>query len=149
MEVVVGAAIMVLVFLSLVSAYAMYLRGGLANPNRIQAALLAEEGIEALKYLRDGSWNTNINSLTIGSPYYLDFSAGTWKATTTPSSIDGKFARTFVLNSVMRNASSDIVLSGGTNDTGARLAKVSVSWHSADGTITSNISSYIFNLYGN
>ena len=41
------------------------------NTARIQASFLAEEGIEAVKTLRNASWNTNIKNLTLGTRYYL------------------------------------------------------------------------------
>ena len=52
-EVVVGAAIMLLIVFGVVSTYLFYLRISISNPLRVKATLMAEEGIEVLKFLRD------------------------------------------------------------------------------------------------
>jgi hypothetical protein len=148
-EVVVGAAIVTLVVISLLATYGLYLTQGLENVGRVQAALISEEGIEALKFMRDASWTTNIVPLTASSTYYLVYSGGIWDSTTSPVMIDGKFVRTFTLYNVSRDTNSNIVTSGGTNDPGTKKATVSVSWRISTGTTTKQVSTYLFDLYGN
>ena len=146
-EVIVAAAILVLVVLSLVSAYLFSLREGLGVTQRVQAPLLAEEGIEAMKWLRDGGWSTNITPLSPGSTYYLVATSSVWQATTSPSMLFGKFQRTMTLYNVNRDTNGDIVSSGGVLDAGTKKVVVTVSWFSAGGTTTRTISTYLTNLF--
>lgn len=114
----------------------------------VQASFLAEEGVEALKILRDKGWQDNIASLNAGADYYLEFDGTSWKATATGQMIDGFFTRKFVLENVYRDADDDITESG-TEDDGSRKATVSVSWQGRNGTTTKNISTYLTDIFSN
>ncbi len=120
------------------------------NGRAIQAAYLAEEGVEALKLMRDNGWQTKIAALTPGTSYYFEFSSGLWKSTTTNTYIDGIYERKFVLSQVRRNATTkDIVTSGGAIDASTTQATVSVSWRGQNGTTTKSIATYLVNLFDN
>ncbi len=148
-EVVVAAAIVAIVSLSLISAFILHLRAGLAVPERIQSTLLVEEGIEALKFLRDGSWDTNIAPLALDTTYYFYATSTTYEATTTEQVSLNKFYRTFVLSAVLRNSDGIIVDTGGTVDDGSRRIDVSVSWLTQNGTTTKTFTTYLTNLFLN
>ncbi len=148
-EVVIAAAIITLVVLGLMSAFTLHFRIGLDTSGRIQGALLAEEGVEAFKFLRDESWTNRIAPLSTATTYYLATTSTGWEATTTKKTDLGKFVRTAVLNSVNRDASGFIVSSGGTTDSGTRQIVITVSWPTASGTTTRSITTYLTNLYSN
>lgn len=146
-EVLVAAAIIVLVVLSLVSAYLLYFRAGLEVVGRVQATLLAEEAVEAIKFLRDDSWASNIAPLSLGQPYYLVATSSTWQTTTTPALLLGKFDRTVRFYSVNRDGNGNIVSSGGVLDSGTRKAVVTLWWPTAGGSTTRAISTYVSDLF--
>ena len=148
-EVIVAASIILIFVSSLVTAYNLYLRMASSHGNKISAALLSEEGIEAVKMFRDESWDDNISTLIPDADYYLYFDGSTWVPTTTEIYIDGTYDRSFRLSEVYRDSSSDIIASGGSIDPDTRLVKVSVSWSERNSTTTKSISAYITNLFGN
>jgi len=143
-EVIVGSAI-ILVFVSALSvAMSLYVSILPERINNIQAEFLAKEGVEAVKYLRNESWDNNIATLSNDTDYYLDFSGGTWSLSTTANTIDGTFTRTIVFLDVYRDGNNDIA-SSGTLDPDARRLLVTVSWNSESETIET----YITDILGN
>ena len=111
-----------------------------------QAALLLEEGAEAIKIIRATNWGT-ISGFTNGIDYYPTFAGGTWVMSTTPNTIDNFFTRKVAFSSVSRDASSNIVSSGGTLDSGTKLATITVSWATPSGSITKTLQLYVSNIY--
>lgn len=148
-EVLVAVSIILVFLTALIGAYNIYLRLAFTNSDTAKAAYLSEEGLEAVKLLRDSSWTTNISSLSTTASYYLIFSSGQWNATTTQVFVDNKFDRKFTAGDVFRDSSSDIVTSGGTLDPSTRLVTVSVSWFSHGATTTKTMSTYLTNLFLN
>src|SRR3989344_2551092 len=148
-EVLVAAAIIVLIVLSLFSAFTLFLRIGLDVPSMVGATLLAEEGVEAVKYMRDGGWNQNIAPLILGTPYYLATTSISWTVTATPRLDLGKFTRTVRFYAVNRDSSGTIVSSGGTLDSGTRKVVVDVWWPTASGSTTRFVSTYLTNFLNN
>lgn len=155
MEIVVGTAIISMSLVGLVTAFNVFVRAGLSNTNKTQATYIMEEGIEALRYLRDGGWSSNISSLSKGTPYYFTFDGSNWGTTITKALIDNKFDRTVVLKDVYRrNSDDDIVdISSGdpkTLDPDTIQATVDVSW-SGSGIASGNVNAtlYLTNFFDN
>ena len=98
---------------------------------RTQASYLLEEGQEATKIIRDGSWN-NVSSLVNGTTYYLSWNGSSWVLNTTASTIES-FNRTVMFDGVYRDINDDITTSGGTLDTKTRKVTVLVSWITSTG----------------
>ncbi|MEK7081696.1 MAG: hypothetical protein AAB537_01150 [Patescibacteria group bacterium] len=144
-EVIVGAAITTLILSGLIATYNLYFRTALTNLRHVQAAFLAEESAETLRFLRDGSW-TNLSSLTVGTNYYLTFYNGNWQATTSNLFVEGIFERKFVLNNVYRDASDDIAPTG-TLDPNTRKVTVSIAWSAGVATTTKSLNFYLTNLF--
>jgi len=117
--------------------------------SRLQAAFLAEEGMEAVKIIRDESWQSGIDSLQAGLNYYLIFNGSAWNATSSPVLVDDVFERTFAVENVGRDANDDIIELGGINDHDTKKIVVSVSWRGRNGTTTESMSTYITNLFSN
>jgi type II secretory pathway pseudopilin PulG len=111
-EIIIGASIISLSMVGLITAFNLFIRAGLTNTDKIQAIYLLEESSEVFRYIRDGGWTTNINSLSKNTPYYLVLENSNWSATTTQALIDETFNRTITIYDVYRrNSDSDIVAS--------------------------------------
>ncbi len=147
-EAVVGISLFALVITGLAGAYFYYLRNVFKLTQTIQGSYLAEEGIEAIRSMRDNGWSASFNVYVPGTTYYFEWSGSKWLATTVPTTTDGIFYRKFTVETVERNASDDIVASGGTVDSGTKKATVVVSWPSQNGTTTATTSTYFTNLFG-
>jgi len=150
-EILIAVFIFSIVLSSLVVASNMYISGAGDSLKSAKAAYFAEEGIEAVKTIRDVSW-TNITGLSTSTTYYLIFNTASstnyfWATTTTATSTDG-FTRKITVSNVNRDSSGHIS-SGGTIDTSTKLITVSVSWLSKNGTTTKSLSTYMTNIVGN
>ncbi|MEN9614213.1 MAG: hypothetical protein RLZZ347_520 [Candidatus Parcubacteria bacterium] len=150
-EIVVGSAIIGVVFVSMIATYATYVKASFQNASTIKATYLAEEGVEAIKSMRDRGWGTAISGLTASTTYYLDFSSGYWKSTTTPEVVDSSYQRSFVLFPVYRDGNSDITSSGGTLDSDTKKAVVTVTVvpPAIGATTTKTLSAYVLNIFKN
>ena len=149
-EVIVSVGILTIIMVGLISTFNYYVGAGTKSTEKIQGSLLAEETLEALRYMRDGGWS-NLGTLTTGTSYYLEFSGTFWKATSTQIIIDGTFEQTFVVDDVYRRDSDhDIVpLSSGdakTLDPDTLLVTASIL---TNGATTTEIATYMTNLFQN
>lgn len=149
-EVVLGAALILGAVTVLVSVNTIYFKAASSNIKSVKAQLLLEEGVEAIRTIRDGGWTTHIANLTNGTTYYLSFNTSTnlWSITTTPQYVEGVL-RSFVLSAVNRDSNDDIVTSGGSSDSGTRKVVVNVAWVGYSGTSTDSFSTYISNVFKN
>jgi len=146
-EVVVSVSIITASILGIVGAYSLYVKTVLSNTERLQSTFLAEEGIEAIRYLRDNNWADTLGSWSSSNVYYLVFSGGEWEATTAPQAyIDGKFLRSFVMGDVFRDTNDDIAVSG-TLDPGTKLITVNVEWATGNSTTTKSSQVYFSDIF--
>jgi Tfp pilus assembly protein PilV len=145
LEIVVGVAILSGALLVLIGLFANLLRLSATNLRQVQAGLLAQEGVEAVRLFRDTAW-ANVANLTPGKSYALYFTGSAWATSTTPVLVNGLFDRRVVVSGVCRNANSDIAACG-TNDPDAKYVTVSVAWRVGAATTTRAISFYTFNLF--
>lgn len=150
-EILIGAAIIVTGILALIIAFNSFFAFALANDRNVQAAYLAEEGLEAMTFLRDGSYTGNIAPLSTSANYYLawDSAANSWETTTTPQYVDGVFLRSITLAPVYRDENGNIVSSDGTLDPNTRLVTVTLHYFQGSGTTTQSMSTYLTNFYDN
>lgn len=157
-EVVVGAAIIAAVLIGTVAVFHYFLQSGLATTTKLQAAFLAEEGIEAARSIRDRSWS-EFDALS-GGTYHLAFGSN-WQATSTEQLIDGTFTRTVTIEDAYRRTSDDDIVPESSLDPKAvdsetKRVSVTVSWgtttetHAAfeDGTTDGNLASFPSNNAG-
>ena len=149
-ETLIGAAIISIILFSL-SQIAQFALKTVDGANlKLRSAYLAEEGVEAVRVIRDTGWTEKISSLNLNKDYYPKFSSGTWTLDAIPQPlIDGTFDRRVVFSSVHRGAGDDIVPSGGVLDPNAKKVKVSVSWSNRGRMASTIISTYITNLFSN
>jgi prepilin-type N-terminal cleavage/methylation domain-containing protein len=115
---------------------------------QVQASMLAEEGVEVVKIIRDNGWSS-FSGLSLNTNYYLSFDNNwrVWTISTTPvDPIDGIFTRTIMFSSVSRDSNDDIA-SSGSLDSGTRKVRVTVSWLSSGVTLSKNITFYLTNIF--
>ncbi len=122
----------------------------------IQSGFLLEEGVEAVKLLRDESWSGRIATLTNGTTYYLLWNGIKWTSTTTRQMVENVFTRSFTVRAVYRDNTGplttfdNIITSGGALDVGTKKVVVSVTWPVKGGAIsTSTAETYITNIFNN
>ena len=148
MEIVIGTAIISLSLVGLVTAFNVFMRTGFSNTNKIQAAYIMEEGVEAVRYLRDSGWSSNISALTSGVPYYLLFDGSDWDTTLTKVLIDNKFERNVTIADVYRRDSDDDIVDVSsadpkTLDSNTIKGTVKVSWEGS-GSAQNEISTVVY-----
>ena len=146
-EAVVASAIALVVITGIIGTFSYTYRAAINNRQSVQAAFVEEEGLEAVRVLRDNGWTTNIASQTPSATAYLAFTNGEWGLTTTNTFIDEMFERKVVFSNVYRDTNKNIVASGGTLDPNIRLVTVSVSWSSRGATTTRSLSTYLANVF--
>ncbi len=147
-EILIASAIILLTVLTLLGTHALYLKSALANTNSLKATYLAQEGLEAARFLRDVSWENQIEGLSLGTNYYAGLAGSAWTLSTTASNIDN-FSRTLIFNQVERNVNGDIVASGGSVDPNTKLVTATVSWSQNGSQKSVSLSTYLTNLYDN
>jgi len=131
LEIVIAVAIISAAFFSVLQVSAFTLKVMQARNDKAKALAYAQEGIEAVRNIRDGGWTANISGLTFGATYYLTTSGSQWVLTgTNPGVLGGKFTRTVVLANVSRDINDNIVTSGGTDDPKTKKVTATVSWGS-------------------
>lgn len=145
-EIVVAASIISVALLAILGIANKAIVTSQRSLNTYMASTLLEEGVEAVRTIRDGSWS-NISSLTAGTTYYPSFSTSTnlWSLSSTASTV-GIFTRTVTITAVNRDANDDIAVSG-TNDPGTKLVTVSVSWPQGTTTASRTIQFYTFDIF--
>lgn len=145
LEVLVVAGILATIALSVFGTLSLLSRFHQKNMFAIKGQLLAEEGIEALRFIKAGGWSS-LTSIPTNTARYLALSPSSWSVTATPEIVDGIFWRVIKVYSVSRDVSNDIVSSGGTVDPNTLLLESKVSWNWRGATSTASYQSYITNL---
>ena len=148
-EIVIASAVISVALISLSLVFVLANRLTMRATEQVRANFIAEEGIEVMRFLRDKSWSTHLESLTAGVDYYISFNPATsaWSITTTnPGLIDQTFQRIIRVSAVQRDASDDIVTSGGSIDSDTFKITSIVSWDIAESI---NVETYLSNIYEN
>jgi hypothetical protein len=102
---------------------------------------LAQEGIEAVRSVRDGAWN----ELTV-SPATISISGGQWVLASGASETVGDFTRTITLANACRDGSDEIATCPATyTDVQTIQVTSSVTWDTAGGTNTVQRVAYLTN----
>lgn len=152
-EILIAAAVILAMAGTAIGTFIAFMDEYRNTTDTIAAAYLLEEGVEAVKTLRDRSWSGHVAPLSTGtgtsSRHYLSFSTSTaeWSTAGSPEWIDG-MKRWFTLEEVDRDSDDDIVDSG-TVDPGTRKLTVGVAWSDEGGTTTKEVTTYITDLRDN
>jgi len=149
-EAVVVISIVSVAFAAILSAVVFFLRGGLLAADNTQAMYLLEEGVEAVRFLRDESYSTNITPIIGAGVRYLDPNASGFTVTTTNTPVLGQFTRSIELTEVYRRTADDDIVPSTSGDPkavdpGTARLEVAVTW--AGGSL--NTTTYIADLYEN
>jgi len=147
LEIIIGISILSLSFFTLLTVAANMTRLSADVTRSLQANFLVEEGIEAMRSIRDSGWLANFSTLSGSTSLAFASSTPSWNTTTTPEIIGGAFTREVYVSSVARDINNDIVISGGTNDLNTKKVTVSVSWQGSTGTSTRSFATYLTNYF--
>lgn len=110
-----------------------------------EAASLAEEGVEAVRSMRDESWSL----VSTAGTYYPEIVVDKWTLTTTdPGLVNGLYTRTVAIDDVNRDVNDDIAPSG-TLDPNTKRVTVTVTWSENQKTEDVTIETYITNFLEN
>lgn len=146
----IAVAIAVMFFLAI---YEMILFANKITANslrRVEAVNFAQEGIEAVRTIRDESWSTNLAGVALDTNYYLLISGGKWTLTQTAQpALNGIFTRTVKFYSVNRDVNGNIVSSGGVLDSKTKRAVSTVSWTERGTSYNVSLETYITNFLDN
>lgn len=153
-EIVVVGAVISVFLASASSAVQIALRVINQNSQQTRAILLAEEGLEAVRSIRDQGWSLAIAARATSTPYYLSFVGNGWVLdAVAPLPIGGVFSRAITFADVYRNNSdSDIVdiasPEGKTMDPDIRKVTATVSWVAGTGLARSiSLQTYMGNIF--
>lgn len=148
LELVVGVSVLSIALFSIAASVQLAMKAAQQNTDSIKANFLIEEGLEAVKTMRDRGWTNNISTLASGTNYYLRYNNAKWATTTANVLIDGIFERKFILTGVYRDVNGNIASSGAADD-GTKKITVYISWRNKNSTTTEQMSAYIANLFKN
>lgn len=144
-EILISVAVMVSFMGSLYLALVLYIKIATAGPMHTSAVFLMDEGMEAVRTIRNESW-TNIEDLGNNIPYWLFFDNNTWKATTTEQIVDGKFSVYFILEEANRDGDGKIS-NVGTVCSDTRKVIVFTEWEGLLGSSSVDVSGYVINIF--
>ena len=147
LEFVIAVSIITVSFFAVIQVSVLALKGVAARNDRAKALVYAQDGMEAVRNIRDGGWTANIATLNFGQTYWVAVSGGQWTLTQTdPGLLEGTFARTVVVDSVSRDVSDNIAGSG-TDDPETKKVTVTVAWGSPSKTV--QLVAYMTNILKN
>ncbi len=155
MEIVIAVSIISATIFSLSFVFLISQKLETTSSNKIRANFLAEEGLEASRFLRDKSWSLNLAGLSAGTNYYLAFAAVTsiWSiGAAGPDKIDNLFYRKITINNVSRDPSTQNIESTynpSNNDPDTKKFNVEVAWQERGATSTVTISTYLSDIFDN
>lgn len=148
LEVIIGASIILILTTAIAGAWQSYIVITRISNERTQAALLIEETSEALQFLRDSGWATNIAPLALNTTYYLNWNGSTYIPTTSASLTQNVYTRTITFSSVIRDG-SDNISGSGVIDTNTRKVTISVSTNQTPPEVSVQTEMLIHDVYDN
>lgn len=148
-EVLVGAAVVTVVLGLSVAAVNNFVEVGKKTADRVAATYLAQEGVEAVRFMRDTSW-VSLSGVPVDTARYLDISPTAIALTATPEVVDG-FERVVYVRDVYRaTAGDDIVASTSpvskAVDPETKVVEVTVSAPESGVAVT--LGAYLSNVWG-
>jgi len=146
LEVLIGLGILSVAFFALLTVSRSILQVSRAATYSLSADFLLEEGVEAIRSIRDRNWTEDIATLPDNFYLYFDETLSRWESTTTPEVIEGTFTRELAISDVYRDGDDDIAASG-TLDPGTKKFVVTVTWQGTNATTTRSMSVYLTNYF--
>lgn len=138
------------IFVIIASTGVVSVLGGFAanrlSAEETEAFLIAQEGIEAGRSLRNQGWDAPFLDTDCSTSCGITASSGSWSWSGS-NNVSGKFTRTITVSPVQRNGSNIIVPSGGTNDPDTKQVKSAVTWnHAPNRANTVTLQAYLTNF---
>jgi len=129
-EALVVTAIVTVALSGLLEAGTLAIRLLHTEQQNLEATMLAQEGLEAVRSIRDESWTNNIAPLTIGTLYYPIIVNSKWSLSpTAPAPLNGIYTRQITFGPVNRNGTDDIADTG-TLDLNTKKVTATILWGS-------------------
>ena len=148
-EVVIVTFVATTLLFSISQVVTLAARASTEKKTSLRAAYYLEEGMEALRAMRNESWTSRIGGLTASTTYYFVPTANSWTISASdPGKLDSIFTRTVIAQNVYRDGNDDIS-SPGTLDVDTKKFTVAVSWQSQCGAHTLTLDTYLANLFRN
>lgn len=148
-EIMISTTIIAILGFSLIELGVVALWISQRTSDQTQAGFLLQEGAEAVRFLRDESWNNNISSLNNNTEYYLIWNGSEYELTTSePQLVYDKFERTATFQAVNRNAQNNIS-EVGVVDPLTRKVTIEINWEERGNTVSRQVEFYITNLFDN
>ena len=111
-----------------------------------EAAALAEEGVEAVRSMRDESWSL----VSTAGTYYPEISIDKWTLLTMdPGLVNGLYTRTVTIEDVNRDVTTHNISPTGDPDANTKKVTVAVTWKENQKTEDVTIETYITNFLDN
>lgn len=156
-EIVVAIGIVAVVLFSIAEASRLAHRVVAKSQRETQAQFLIEEGVEAMKILRDAGWAAHIAPLSGNTLYYpiFDTAINGWRMLqANPKPIGGVFTRAVIVEPVYRRNSDDDIVDISspdpkTLDAGTQKIIVRVSWSEAATSTMREGITYISDIHQN
>jgi len=148
-EIMIAVAIITIAFFGFAQTGVLALTLLRGEKTNLEAALLAEEGLEAVRSVRDSGWE-NITALANGVRYYPVVENGKWKlAPSSPGLIGGRFDRYVMFGAVRRyssGANQDRIAPQGVSETYEDSGTRSVESRAEGGGKTMQLDTYLTNF---
>lgn len=147
-EVIIACTIISVTILTLTQAAAKGIELSLRSLNQTEASMLLEEGAEAVKTIRDTSWD-NISGLTPETDYYLTFDSGlgAWSLGMSPTPlVDSIFDRKVIISEVLRDSDGNISEVGNI-DPGTKKVTINVVWIDHGVSVSKNLVLYLADVF--
>ncbi len=148
-EIIIAAGIIAVSVVGIVAAIQIYLKIVYQNTRETQAVLLLDETSEALQYLRDESFSTNIDNKTLNTVYTIFWNGTGYEIGTTTITLPYGMSRTVTFENINRDGSDQIVSNGGSTDEDTKKAVITIQWPYKEETKTLTSELLIHNLYEN
>lgn len=136
-EIAIGVSIAAAVLVFAANTIGLFVNANRTVSEKTKAIYLAEDGLELLRFVHDGSWST-ISALSSNTTYYVYATSSTVGITTTPKTIDG-YTRSFRISNVYRNNTSNDIVASTTGsavaDTSSKYITMTVAWGAPTSTI--------------
>jgi len=121
-EFIVALGIFIIVGTGIILLVLGALQGNTNNTKRIEALFIVEEGVDAVKSVRDHNWGDLVNG-----EHGLTVTNGYWEFSGTSEAV-GSYTRIITISDVERDLAGDIIDVGGVVDPRTKKATVLVTW---------------------
>jgi hypothetical protein len=122
-ELILAMGLAALIFPTLLAGFMGSREGKVQQEKRLQAVTILKETEQAVKSVRDNSWDVFATNGT----FHPVLGASTWSLGAGAATVND-FTQQVVISDVNRNANGDIVASGGTLDPSTKKVEIAVSW---------------------